>query len=205
MITRISGTLSRILDDRVRLEVGPIEYELLVPDTVRFKLEGKVQQTICLHTKHYLEAGAMQSMIHPRLIGFETESELEFHELLCTVDKIGVKKALKAMSRPINEIASAIMREDVKYISKLPGMGATSAEKVISTLKKKVAIYSSEVETGAGASPRPFYDECFQGLINIGLSPNEARQNLEVIYSLKTQFTSVEQIMQLIFEKGDRI
>ena len=52
-----------------------------------------------------------------------SEAELDFFELFCTVDKVGVRKALKAMVRPIKEIADAIQRQDAKWLTTLPGVG----------------------------------------------------------------------------------
>ena len=101
MITRILGLLNKIVDDKIRLQVGALEYELLVSEATRISLESRIGQEVMLHTRHYLEAGAMQSAIHPRLIGFETEHELEFFDLICTVDKIGVRKALGARRQDI--------------------------------------------------------------------------------------------------------
>src|SRR5262249_17342867 len=49
------------------------------------------------------------------------------------------KKALKAMARPVKEIADAITRQDARWLSTLPGIGATTAEQIITTLKRKVA------------------------------------------------------------------
>ena len=55
------------------------------------------------------------------------------------VEKIGAKKALKAMARPVREIAEAINRQDARWLSTLPGIGATTAEQIVTTLKRKVA------------------------------------------------------------------
>src|SRR5581483_8941267 len=71
-------------------------------------------------------------------LGFLTELELEFFELFCTVEKIGAKKALKAMARPVREIAEAVNRQDSRWLSTLPGIGTTTAEQIVTTLKRKV-------------------------------------------------------------------
>ena len=78
----------------------------------------------------------------PRLIGFITEAELEFFELFCTVDKVGTKKALKALVRPVKEIADAIQRQDAKWLTTLPGVGAATAEQIIATLRRKVTKFA---------------------------------------------------------------
>src|SRR5438067_7280174 len=84
----------------------------------------------------------MQGKMVPRLIGFSAESELEFFELFCTVDKVGVRKAMKALVRPIREIADAIQRQDPKWLTSLPGIGPATAEQIVATLRRKVTKFA---------------------------------------------------------------
>ena len=59
----------------------------------------------------------------PRLLGFPGETEQEFFDLFCTVDKVGIRTAIKALARPIRDIADAIARQDAKWLTCLPGIG----------------------------------------------------------------------------------
>src|ERR1700730_7342403 len=110
MITKITGMLNRVLDEEVRIQVGPLEYQVLVPDFVRRQVQDQYGQEITLHTNEYLDGNPMQGRVVPRLIGFMAEAELEFFELFCTVDKVGVRKASKAVVRPIRDVAGGILR-----------------------------------------------------------------------------------------------
>lgn len=139
MITKMTGVLARVLDDEARLVIGPFEYQVLVPEAVRRLIQLRTGQEITLHVTEYLEGNSGGSRFVPRRLGFLTELELEFFELFCTVEKIGAKKALKAMARPVREIAEAINRQDARWLSTLPGIGATTAEQIVTTLKRKVA------------------------------------------------------------------
>src|SRR5438128_8240826 len=142
MITKITGVLNRVLDEEVRLQVGPLEYQVLVPEFVRRQLQMKVGQETTLHTSEYLDGNPMQGKVVPRIIGFTTEAELEFFELFCTVDKVGVRKAIKALMRPVKEIADAIQRQDAKWLTTLPGIGAATAEQIVATLRRKVTKFA---------------------------------------------------------------
>src|SRR5262249_512933 len=104
MITRITGVLNRVLDEEVRLQVGAFEDKVLVPEFVRREVQGRLGLELTLHTCEYLDGNPMQGKVVPRLIGFISEAELEFFELFCTVDKVGTRKALKALVRPVREI-----------------------------------------------------------------------------------------------------
>lgn len=199
MITRIIGYLNAVLEDKIRVQVGPLEYELLISESTRQGLKVRIGQEITLHTRHYLEAGAMQSQIYPRLIGFETESDMEFFDLICTVDKVGVRKALKALCRPVKEIAAAIGQGDVRYLAKLPGFGATTAEKMIATLQKKVLPFSGDYAGGAAPVLDPILHELANALVRMGLSQYEARHRVDALVASGQRFTSVEEAVQAAY------
>ena len=80
MITRITGAIVRVLDDEIRLQVGPFEYQVLVPECVRRQLQTRTGE-ITLYTSEYLEGSQMTNRMVPRLIGFTSEAELEFFDL----------------------------------------------------------------------------------------------------------------------------
>src|SRR4029077_18382010 len=113
---------------------------------------------LTLHTCHYFDGNPMQGRVVPRLIGFTAEHELDFFDLFCTVDKVGVRKALKALVRPVKEIADAIQRQDAKWRTTLPGVGAATSDQIIATLRRKVTKFAlmpqgeSAGEPGAAAA-----------------------------------------------------
>src|SRR6202795_3067758 len=154
MITKIAGIVNRVLDEELRLQVGPWEYQVLVPEFVRRNVQSRLGQEVALFTTEYLEGNPMQGKMVPRLIGFVSEAELEFFELFCTVDKVGVRKAMKALVRPIREIADAIQRQDAKWLTTLPGVGPATADQVVATLRRKVTRFAFADTTGAsGEAP----------------------------------------------------
>jgi Holliday junction DNA helicase RuvA len=210
MITKISGVLNRILDDEVRLQVGPLEYQVLVPEFVRRNIQGQVGQELKLHTSEYLEGNPMQGRVVPRLIGFMSEAELEFFELFCTVDKVGVRKAIKALMRPIREIADAIQRQDAKWLTSLPGIGPATAEQVVATLRRKVTKFAlmaqprSEADTAAPPQgvDGNVLDDAYQALLSVGHSPHEARDRLDKVLAGGKSFKTVEDILVAIYKQA---
>ena len=114
MMTKMTGTLVRVLDDEVRLAAGPFEYAVMVSEATRRHLQLRTGQDVTLHLIEYFEGNQSGNRFTPKKIGFATETELDFFELFCTVEKIGVKKALKALSRGVKDIADAISRQDTK-------------------------------------------------------------------------------------------
>lgn len=209
MITKITGVLNRVLDDEVRLQVGPLEYQALVPEFVRRQIQAHVGQEVTLHTSDYLDGNPMQGRVVPRLIGFLTEAELEFFELFCTVDKVGVRKAIKALIRPVREIADAIQRQDAKWLTTLPGVGAATAEQIVATLRRKVTKFALMAEPAADGTAKPeaaaaldgqLLEDAYQALLSVGHSPVEARNRLDKVLVGGKTFKTVEEILVAIYQ-----
>jgi holliday junction DNA helicase RuvA len=209
MITRITGMLNRVLDEEVRVQVGPLEYQVLVPEFVRRQIQGRVGQEVTMCTSEYFDGNPMQGRVVPRLIGFTSEAELEFFELFCTVDKVGVRKAMKALVRPIREIANAIQRQDNKWLTTLPGIGAATAEQVVATLRRKVTKFAlmappaeGEVATSTPAQvvDGNLIEDAYQALLSVGHSPVEARNRLDKALVDCKKYSSVEEILLAIYK-----
>jgi Holliday junction DNA helicase RuvA len=211
MITKITGVLNRVLDEEVRLQVGALEYEVLVPEFIRRRVQGNVGREMTLHTSHYFDGNPMQGRVVPRLIGFTTEAELDFFELFCTVDKVGTRKALKAMVRPIKEIADAIQRQDSKWLTTLPGVGGATAEQIIATLRRKVTKFAlmtpPSEESADGTEPAPatvvdgnVMEDVYQALMSVGHTPQEARNRLDKVLASGRSFQSVEEVLLEIYK-----
>src|SRR5262245_59676438 len=213
MITKITGLLTRVLDEEARVEVGGIEYQVLVAEFVRRNLQMRTGQEVSLHTSHFFEGNPMQGRVVPRLIGFLSEVELDFFDLFCTVDKIGVRKALKALVPPVREIANAIQRQDSKWLTTLPGVGAATAEHIVTTLKRKVTRYalgSETAEAGAAANGEVApaavvvsgnaVEDAYQALLSLGLSPVEARNRLDRVLTPGRTFNSVQEVLTEIYK-----
>lgn len=208
MITRITGRLNRVLDEEIRLQVGALEYQVLVPEFVRRQLQMRTGEDITLHTSEYLDGNPMQGKVVPRLIGFTTEVELDFFDLFCTVDKVGTRKALKALIRPVREIAGAIQREDARWLTTLPGVGGATAEQMVAKLKRKVTKYAMMPEGEINGTPTSggaqgdLIEDAYQALLSIGHSPVEARSKLDRALSGGKTFESVEAILHAIYDPG---
>lgn len=215
MITRITGQLNRALDEEVRLQVGAFEYQVLVPEYLRRSVQAKVGQEFTFHTMHYFDGDPSRGKVVPRLVGFLVEGELEFFELFCTVDGVGTRKALKALVRPIKEVADAIQRQDSKWLTTLPGIGAATAEKIIATLKRKVTRFAlaptgraatngtggEDATSGTGFVGGDVLEEAYAALMALGQSPVEARASLDRVLMTGKSFGSVEEVITFIFQR----
>ena len=133
----------------------------------------------------------------------------------CTVDKVGVKKAIKALVRPIQDIADAIQRQDSKWLTTMPGVGASTAEKIVATLKRKVTRFAlaptrpapsengaaHEEPAAATAVEGDVLEEAYQALMALGHNPIDARNRLDRALATGKTFTSAEEVLKEIYNK----
>ncbi len=204
MITKITGQLAALKDDVLTLRIDAFEHEVLIPEFTRRQLQGELNREISLHTIEYLEGNPMQGRMTPRLIGFLSEAEREFFELFCSVDGVGARKALRAMVRPVKEVATAIEEQDAKALSALPGVGPATAERIIAKLRRKVpkfALMVSRKEVEAEVSS-DIVSETFEVLRSLGHSESDARRLMDAALASKTKCKNVQTLLQVIYQQS---
>jgi holliday junction DNA helicase RuvA len=207
MITKITGQLVALQDDTLTLKIDAFEYEVLIPEFARRRLQTELNQSVTLHTIEYMEGNPMQGRMTPRLIGFLSEVEREFFELFCSVDGVGVKKALRSMVRPVKEVATAIEEQDTKSLSGLPGIGPAMAERIIAKLRRKVPKFALMV---AGAEVREaivepdVVSETYEVLRSLGHSESESRHLLDTVLASKKKFKDVQSLIEAIYQQSQK-
>ncbi len=140
MIGYLEGTILHYESDGILLLVGNIGYEVLLnPQMVeKVRSQGSNQDSKDSHVSLYVYYHQTERQPKPVLIGFETLEDKEFFQTFITVDAIGPMKAIKAMTRSVGEMAIAIEKKDVTFLTSLSGIGKRTAEKIIATLHGKV-------------------------------------------------------------------
>ena len=205
MITRVTGELVSLKDDVLTLRIGAFEHEVLIPEFTRRQLQHEVSREISLHTIEYLEGNPMQGRMTPRLIGFLSEAEREFFELFCSVDGVGVRKALRAMVRPVREVATAIEEQDAKSLSSLPGIGPAMSERIVAKLRRKVPKFALLVarQEAAGTEVQPdLVSEAYAALRTLGHSEADARKLLDAALATRRKFKDVQALLQAVYEQS---
>ena len=139
MISHIRGILKAVAEESLTLAVEPFELEVLIPEHTRRQVQGKVGEPITLHTIFYIDGNAMTGRMVPRLIGFLSPIDREFFDTFCSVDGVGVRKALRAMVLPVRELARTIEDQDVKMLATYPGIGEAMAERIVAKLSARSA------------------------------------------------------------------
>ncbi|HTI49522.1 MAG TPA: Holliday junction branch migration protein RuvA [Planctomycetaceae bacterium] len=207
MITRITGRLVTLLNDAAVIAAGAFEYEVYVPEFVRRQLQGKIGEEVSLRTIEYLEGNPGRGNLTPRMIGFASDAEREFFDAICSVDGVGVKKALRAMVRPVREVAVAIEEQDVKQLSTLPGIGAGLAERIIAKLRRKMAKFALLIQRELPPEregERGVINDAYDALLSLGHSAPDARAKIEKVAVDGKKFKSVEDLLEEIYRSQQR-
>ena len=206
MIVTISGKLVRVGETAVIIESDPFEYEVLVADYTRRQMQNHVGEKTRLHTLDYIEGNAQGGRLTPRLIGFMTEPERQFFDLFCSVDGVGVKKALRAMVRPVKELAILIEQQDAKGLSALPGVGPATSERIIAKLRRKMPRFALMVDRGevgqVDSSATQVVSETFDALVTLGHSESDARQLIGDAIATGKKFKDTESLLTAIYQRG---
>ncbi|MCI8412171.1 MAG: Holliday junction branch migration protein RuvA [Clostridia bacterium] len=132
MLAYIKGKLEMKMTGYVVIDVGGLGYKIFMSDTGIEKL-GNIGETVKVHTYYKVREDDIS------IFGFNTLEELRMFELLISVSGVGAKTAISmlAVCEP-SEFALAIISEDIKTLTQIPGIGAKSAQRIILELKDKV-------------------------------------------------------------------
>lgn len=134
MIAYVKGELSDVTEETIVVENNGIGYEIGVPFSVMDQLPASGCE-VKIYTYMYVREDAM------KLYGFLTKDDLKVFKLLITVNGIGPKGALGILSAITpDDLRFAVLSDDVKSISKAPGIGTKTAKKLILELKDKLKL-----------------------------------------------------------------
>ncbi len=205
MISYLRGAMrtSHAHDDRLTLIVNGIGYEVLIPVFVmkRIRVEKRDGDELELHVSY----NQTERQPKPVLVGFQSILDKEFFELFISVEDIGPMAAVRALVKPVREIARAIEAKDAKALKELKGIGERKAEKIIATLKGKVAMYAlmPEVEIPSEVV-EDFRKDVEDVLVSqLGHKLLEARKMIEEAMKRNPRISSSEELFEEVY-RGER-
>ena len=140
MLAYIKGSLEMKMTDYVVIDVGGLGYKVYMTTTDMDNL-GKIGDIVKVYTYYRVREDDVS------IFGFNTNEQLRMFELLLSVSGVGAKTALSmvAVAEP-SEFAIAVISEDVSYLTKIPGIGAKSAQRIILELKDKMKKENTVIE-----------------------------------------------------------
>ena len=206
MISYLEGELIGTHDDRITLLVGGIGYDILIPAYLMNKIKDDEEKGI-KELKLHISYNQTERQPKPILVGFEDPLDKQFFELFISVEDIGPTAAIKALIKPIRDIARSIEGKDSRALKQLKGIGERKADKIIATLKGKVAMYALMPELELPSEVvEDFRKEVEEVLVRqLGHKLIEARKMIEEAMKLNPRISSSEELFEEIYrgQKGD--
>jgi len=171
MIGRITGTLLGIEHQTALVDVGGVGYEIECPISTLCELPP-VGQAITLLTHFVVREDAQL------LYGFLTHEDRESFRILIKISGVGPKLAIGVLSGLSgDELAAAVERDDVATLTRLPGVGKKTAERVLVELRGRVNSTGRAQSSNAVSS----VEEAVLGLIALGYKEAEARRAINAL------------------------
>jgi Holliday junction DNA helicase RuvA len=133
VIARLKGTLIEKSPNRLLVDVGGVGYDVLVPLSTFYTL-GEAGSGVTLRVHTHVREDIIA------LYGFGTAAEQDLFERLIGVSGIGPKLALAVLSGiDTGELVRAIRTQDVARLTRIPGIGKKTAERIVLELKDRLA------------------------------------------------------------------
>ncbi len=166
MIGRLSGTLVEKNPPQILLDVQGVAYEVDVPMSTFYNLPN-VGEKVTLFTHLVVREDAHL------LFGFGSESERRAFRLLIKISGIGARTALSVLSGlSVAELAQAVTLQESGRLTKIPGIGKKTAERLLLELKDKLG---ADVTTAVGVNrAAPVSSDVLHALASLGYSDKEA-------------------------------
>lgn len=178
MISYVKGILSEKFTDSVVVECGGFGVEIYVPE-VLVKSLPVIGESVCIYTFFKVSEDALS------LYGFLNRQDLDIFKKLISVSGIGAKTALGIMSVLDSfTLSQAIVSEDIKLISKAPGVGTKTAKRMILELKDKISTQDIILREYTGESKiihTAAYDEVLAALVVLGYKEFDAGRAISLV------------------------
>lgn len=172
MYAFIRGTLIESNAQFAVLEAGGVGYQLHIPSNLSCQLPD-IGTTVLLHTTFIVREGFQG------LYGFYSAEEKELFNELIEISGIGPKIALGLIGHiSIPQLQDIILREDAAALSKLPGIGKKTAERLLIELRNRLEKFFSTTRPRPSPSPSQTFQDALKALLHLGYNRNAAQNAL---------------------------
>jgi Holliday junction DNA helicase RuvA len=189
MIGRIVGTLVARHPPQILVEVQGVGYEIDVPMSTFYNLPATGTE-VTLHTHLVVREDAHQ------LFGFATEQERAVFRQLIRISGVGARTALSVLSgMSVTDLQRAVSEQDGGRLTKIPGIGKKTAERLLLELRDKLDVPVSMTAT-AGAAERP--SDIGNALIALGYNDREVSWALKQLPADVNVADGIRQALKLL-------
>lgn len=189
MFAYIKGSLEMKFKNYIVIDVGGLGYKIFMAENSINSL-GEIGEIIKVFTYYRVREDDIS------IFGFKTQEELRMFELLLSVSGVGAKSALAMLSciEP-SEFAIAVISNNVKLLTQIPGIGTKSAQRIILELKDKLKTDQNEAKTEESKSTKvnENVQEAISGLMVLGYSKKDIEKAFQ---HLSIEDLSVEDLIK---------
>ena len=172
MIGKLTGTLAAKNPPEVLVDCGGVGYEVLVPMSTFYNLPA-LGQTTSLLTHLIVREDAHL------LYGFATSEERAGFKQLVKISGVGPRTALSILSgMSVSDIAQSVAKQDAARLTKIPGIGKKTAERLLLELKGKLG---DALATGGVSVANDSQSDILQALVALGYSDRDAGLALKAL------------------------
>ena len=168
MIARLRGTVAARTPAGLVLDVGGVGYLVHLSTATLARLPGAGEK-VTLRTFTNVRQDAIE------LFGFATEEEEAVFRALIEVKGVGPRAAQNILSGiEARELAAAVAQGDVARLTKVPGIGKKTAERLVVELREKLAVLARAAGPNRAAAGGDAFDQLRQALVNLGYKAPQA-------------------------------
>jgi Holliday junction DNA helicase RuvA len=173
MIAQLRGTLADKRPNQVVVDVGGVGYLVHIPLSTFYAL-GELHAEVALLTHLHVREDAMA------LYGFLTAHEKHVFELLISASGVGPVLALKILSgMNLDDLVPAVRAGDLARLTRIPGVGRKTAERIVVELRDKLAAMETPGETQRPVTATGTAADVISALLNLGYERRAAEQAVE--------------------------
>jgi Holliday junction DNA helicase RuvA len=172
VIAQVRGRLLRKEPQEAIIEVGGVGYRVAIPVSTFYRI-GELGDEVTLLTHTHVREDALA------LFGFLTADEETLFERLIAVSGVGPKLALSILSGiEAPDLVAALRASDVPRLTRIPGVGKKTAERLVLELKDRVLDLAATDETPAPSPVSTAKDDLVSALVHLGYSRPEAEKGV---------------------------
>lgn len=199
MIARLHGTLiDAPLSQEIVIDVNGVGYEVLVPAS-SFSNLPRIGEELTLFIHTVVREDAIS------LFGFMTKQEKDLFKILINVSGVGGKLANSILgAMPVESFCAAIQTKNSALLSKIPGIGKRTAERLTVELDGKLDSFDIAI-ADIGAKDQSLFNDTMQALVQLGFKKDHCHTVLkELIAENSQENLSVETLLRLALSKVSR-
>ena len=183
------------------LDVAGVTYELIVPSfAADWVTQNQPGDELHIYTYYHVADRSPK----PVIIGFPRLAERDFFRKFIEVPDVGPTKAVKALTRPISEIARWVETEDVKALQQLPGIGTRLSQTIVARLRGKLtqeALLRDDVDGTRAVDAPDLRDDAVEALIQLQYGRREAEQVVDEVLIGRPDIESIEDLLRAVLDQ----